>query len=128
MRMFFCITGRRKSMTRLVKRTFSEMFSSSIWNGGVAASFIISISLPKISMPPDTILSFLVPSGRLRTRPVMLNTYSLRDWSAKAKASGVSGSNTTCTMPSRSRKSMNITPPWSRRRCTQPLTVTVWSK
>ena len=38
--------------------------------------------------------------------------------SAVANASGVSGSITTWTMPSRSRKSIKITPPWSRRRCT----------
>ncbi len=38
-----------------------------------------------------------------------------------------SGSKTTCAMPSRSRRSMKITPPWSRRRCTQPNSVTTWS-
>jgi len=32
-----------------------------------------------------------------------------------------------CTRPSRSRRSMKITPPWSRRRWAQPIRVTVWS-
>ena len=44
---------------------------------------------------PEIILSLVVPSGRLRTRPVMLKTYSLREESAAANASGVSGSITT---------------------------------
>src|SRR4029078_2565686 len=39
-----------------------------------------------------------------------------------------SGSQTTCTRPSRSRRSMKITPPWSRRRCAQPRRVTVWPR
>ena len=44
-----------------------------------------------------------------------------------AKASLRSGSHTTCASPSRSRRSMKITPPWSRRRCAQPHSVTVRS-
>jgi len=35
-----------------------------------------------------------------------------------------SGSRTICTRPVRSRRSMKITPPWSRRPWTQPMTVT----
>ena len=37
-------------------------------------------------------------------------------------APDVSGWKTSCTMPERSRRSMKIRPPWSRRRCTQPAT------
>src|SRR5690554_6586084 len=33
---------------------------------------------------------------------------------------------TTCTTPEASRRSTNVTPPWSRRRATQPASVTVW--
>jgi len=40
----------------------------------------------------------------------------LRTRSAVAKVCSVSGSKTTCTRPSRSRRSTKITPPWSRRR------------
>ena len=36
-----------------------------------------------------------------------------------------SGLATTWTRPCRSRKSMKVTPPWSRRRCTQPDSETV---
>ena len=36
-----------------------------------------------------------------------------------------SGLNTICTRPSRSRRSTKMTPPWSRRRWTQPISVTV---
>ena len=32
------------------------------------------------------------------------------------------GWTTSCTIPERSRRSMKISPPWSRRRCTQPAT------
>jgi hypothetical protein len=45
--------------------------------------------------------------------------------SATLKASGVSGSITTCTVPSRSRRSMKMTPPWSRRRWAQPHRLTI---
>ena len=79
-----------------------------------------------ISTLPEARLALAVPAGRARTSPVMLTTNSLRRLSATAKSSGASGSQTTCTSPSRSRRSMKITPPWSRRRCTQPATVTVW--
>ena len=34
--------------------------------------------------------------------------------------------NTTCATPDASRRSMKMTPPWSRRRATQPANVTFW--
>ncbi|CFW48203.1 Uncharacterised protein [Bordetella pertussis] len=69
-----------------------------------------------------------MPSGRRRTRPVMLMQNSLRRRSAVPKASALSGSNTICARPVRSRRSMKMTPPWSRRRFTQPYRVTVWPR
>ena len=72
--------------------------------------------------------AFTVPSGRRRTLPVTCSTNSLRTRSAVAKVSARSGSQTTCARPSRSRRSMKITPPWSRRRCAQPQRVTVWPR
>jgi hypothetical protein len=54
---------------------------------------------------------FTVSGVRARTRPVTRSTYSLRTRSAVVKGAPLSGSNTTCTMPSRSRRSMKITPP-----------------
>ena len=64
-----------------------------------------------------------VPSGRGRTVPVTATQNSLRSVSAIAKVAARSGSQTTCTRPSRSRRSMKMTPPWSRRRWTQPVSV-----
>jgi flagellar hook-basal body protein len=85
----------------------------------------LRISLANISTSPGGIFGFTVPSGRARTLHKIFNTNSLRTDSAMAKASFVSGSITIWAMPSRSRKSINITPPWSRRRCAQPQRVTV---
>ena len=50
-------------------------------------------------------------------------TYSERSRSAAANSSApFSGWKTSCTMPERSRRSTKISPPWSRRLCTQPET------
>ena len=70
---------------------------------------------------------YLDDAGFVDIETPMLTTNSLRRLSATANSSGASGSQTTWTNPSRSRRSMKITPPWSRRRCTQPATVTVCS-
>ena len=52
-------------------------------------------------------------------------TSSARRLPAAAWASGASsGRKTSCSSPVRSRRSMKISPPWSRRRCTQPATRT----
>ena len=42
----------------------------------------------------------------------------------KASPAACSGSNVHCVMPSRSRRSTKMRPPWSRRRETQPVSVT----
>jgi len=81
------------------------------WKGGVAAVLRISSCLPSTSISPVAIAGLTVASERARTRPVTCSTYSLRTRSARWKCSSVSGSNTTCTMPSRSRRSRKMTPP-----------------
>ena len=71
--------------------------------------------------------SLIDSAGRARTLPFTCSTVSLRRCSATAKASGLkSGSTVICTVPLRSRRSMKITPPWSRRRSTQPQSCTSW--
>ena len=76
-------------------------------------------------------MTSISPVGRLRvlrcprdardTSPVTFRQYSLRRLCATA-----SSRITTWTTPLASRRSMNATPPWSRRRATQPARVTVW--
>ena len=62
-----------------------------------------------------------MPSGRIRTSPRTRTTHSARRSCATPCASvASSGWKTTCTEPSRSRRSMNVTPPWSRRCATHP--------
>ncbi len=65
----FCIGGRRRSSTRCCRRTVSDRFSSSSWNGGVGAAFRISISCASTSISPETRFGLAVPSGRGRTTP-----------------------------------------------------------
>ena len=72
-------------------------------------------------------MMFSVPAGRARTLPTTFRQNSLRTPSAVLNISARSGSQTICTRPSRSRRSMKMTPPWSRRRWAQPISVTVWS-
>src|SRR5713101_2199394 len=110
------MVSRRRSRTRCVRRTVSERFSSSSWKGGVSEGLRISIACASTSTSPLAIFGLVVPSGRRRTTPVTFRTNSLRMRSAVAKVSLRSGSDTTCASPSRSRRSMKITPPWSRRR------------
>src|SRR4051812_25194832 len=62
---------------------------------------------------------FSLPSGRRRTSPLTSTQYSLRRWCASSSRT------TTCTYPEASRRSRKTTPPWSRRRATQPARVTV---
>ena len=69
-RRFFCICGRRRSMTRFVSRTVSDRFSSSSWNGGVCEAFRISMSCASTSISPVKSSGLTVPSGRGRTSPV----------------------------------------------------------
>ena len=80
------------------------------------------------STSPVGIFGLFVPSGRARTLPVMRTTHSLRSAAACSNRSfGKSdGSKTVWVRPSRSRTSMKISPPRSRREWTQPSRVTVW--
>src|SRR3954467_1140751 len=61
---------------------------------------------------------FSLPSGRRRTSPLTSTQNSLRRWCASSSRA------TTCTYPEASRRSRKTTPPWSRRRATQPARVT----
>jgi hypothetical protein len=80
------------------------------------------------STSPVGIFGLFVPAGRCRTLPVMRTTHSLRNEAARSNSSfGKSdGSKTLCVRPSRSRTSMKIKPPRSRREWTQPSSVTIW--
>src|SRR3954447_2529103 len=71
------------------------------------------------SISPVGSSGFSLPSGRRRTSPVTSTQYSLRRWWASSSRT------TTCTYPEASRRSRKTTPPWSRRRATQPARVTV---
>ena len=75
-------------------------------------------------MSPVAMSALALPSGRISTTPV--------DGDAELGAQPVrlrehvGSRNTTCATPDASRRSMKMTPPWSRRRATQPANVTVW--
>ena len=57
--------------------------------------------------------------------PVALSTSSARSlWASSKDSPELSGLKTSWTIPVRSRRSMKIRPPWSRRRLTQPATRT----
>ena len=74
-----------------------------------------------------SIPGFTVSAERAETSPTTAITYSERTWSARAWASSeTSGRATTWHSPSRSRRSMKITPPRSRRFAAQPMRVTVF--
>ena len=102
------------------------LMSSSIGNGGVRASERTRISRALTSTSPVGILGLTVSAERAATSPTTAITYSPRTWSAAAWAAfETSGRATTWQMPSRSRRSMKITPPRSRRVAAQPMSVTV---
>ena len=78
-----------------------------------------------ISTSPVARLGLIMPSGRGATCPRTLTQYSLRRSPALAcRSTSRSGLKTACTMPLRSRRSIKITPPWSRQVAIQPLTTT----
>src|SRR6266508_3566596 len=77
-------------------------------------------------MAPVASLGFSVPGGRAVTEPRTARTNSPRTVSALAWLSPAEpGLKTHWVMPSRSRRSTKISPPWSRRRKAQPISVTV---
>jgi hypothetical protein len=78
------------------------------------------MSRMKTSISPVGSLGFTSSGSRAFTSPSMRMQYSARSFSTSEKT-GLSGSQSTWVMPKWSRRSMKITPPWSRRRCTQPL-------
>src|SRR4051794_8335816 len=88
-------------------------------NGSGADADSTSSDVVATSISPVGSSGFSLPSGRRRTSPVTSTQYSLRRWCASSSRT------TTWTHPEASRRSRKTTPPWSRRRATQPARVTV---
>jgi hypothetical protein len=120
------MTGRRRSWTRWRSLTDSSTsVSSSSGKGGGLATFRMRSSRTTTSTSPVASFGFTASGSRGSTRPTTQSTHSFRIACARSCASGaVSGLKTIWPRPSRSRRSMKITPPWSRRRCTQPQSTT----
>ncbi len=96
----------------------------SISKGGVSASASSSASLTLISTSPVGSFGLTVSGSRFTTAPAALRTSSARSlWPSSNAPPASSGLKTSWTSPVRSRRSMKIRPPWSRRRCTQPATL-----
>jgi hypothetical protein len=111
----------------LRRRSSEAWTSSSIGKGGVFASARTRISRARTSTAPVASLGFTVSGERRATSPTTATTYSLRTRSAAEWASfDTSGRATTWQIPSRSRTSMKMTPPRSRRVAAQPMSVTVF--
>ena len=104
----------------------SASVRSSIGNGGVSARPAPRGRSAATSTSPVASAGFGMPSGRARTVPVTRDDVLRRaaSWAAACASGASSGWNTTCTTPSRSRRSMKVTPPWSRRCATHPHSVT----
>ena len=112
-------------MRCLSRRSSSTSSPSSIGNGGVGDSASRSAPETDSSISPVAIFGLTVPSSRRTTSPSTLITCSERSVPASACASAaVSGWKTSWRTPLRSRRSMKISPPRSRRRATQPATRT----
>ena len=100
-------------MSRSVSSTSTR---SSIGNGGVSdRGQYLDVGGGDLDLAGRRGLRFTVPSGapaprRSRARPTRAFTSDAAAWASGAS----SGWATTCTMPSRSRRSKNTTPPWSR--------------
>src|SRR5690349_1639727 len=84
--------------------------------GSGSASDRTSTSSATTSISPVGSSGFSLPAGRVRTVPVTSTQNSAR----RSWATASSPRHTTCTTPLASRRSMKTTPPWSRRRATQP--------
>jgi len=107
------------SRYRYLRRTSSlTLTSPSTGNGSGSASDSTSTTSAATSIAPVGISAFSFPAGRARTLPVTRTQDSGRSVDSEAPR------HTTCTVPLASRRSMNATPPWSRRRATQPASVT----
>ena len=119
------ISGRRRSRYRYLRRSISfASIRSSIRNGGVSASQQLHVARRDLDLAgPELRVDRAVRPRANRTRHAhdVLGAEGLR---RLVRLGGFSGWNTSCTTPSRSRRSTNVTPPWSRRRATQPHSVT----
>src|SRR5690606_34228997 len=94
---------------------------------GVSLRAAISRPATWTSISPVAISGFTFDAGRAATSPSTRITSSARSFAARARTSGPlhSGPNESWTRPDRSRSSTKISPPRSRRRCTQPASRTV---
>ncbi len=124
--MLRCIRGRRRSTKRYFRRMSSETSTlSSMGNGGVLDSLRIHNFSAITSTSPVGMVALMVSALRSSRWPSMAATYSERRHSAlPCTVASRSSWKTTCMTPSRSRKCMKMTPPRSRRRCTQPISST----
>ncbi len=120
-----CILGRRRSMKRYFSRVLSSTsISSETSKGGVRDLFRTTILVAESSTVPVGSSGFSAPGRRLTIFPVICTTHSDRRLPASSwAASEYSGLKTTWSSPERSRRSIKIRLPWSRRRWTQPATV-----
>ena len=101
--------------------------SSSIGKGGVFASDRTRISRASTSTSPVASFGFTVSAERADDLADHGDHVLARAGRPAACAVGdTSGRATTWQIPSRSRRSMKTTPPWSRRVAAQPIRVTVW--
>ncbi len=99
---------------------------SLIWKGSTSDLFNNWSSSTITSNVPVESSLLIMPSGRKLTLPFTAITNSWRSCSPRLSKSLLwAGSKTTCVSPKRSRKSINMTCPWSRRLWTQPIKVTV---
>src|SRR5438552_2694355 len=106
-------------------RSVSSTPSSSSWNGSGVERLRISRASTCTSISPVAMPGLTVSGVRLTTVPCAWITNSLRSSCAVPAASGAfSGLITSWRTPPSSRRSTKIRPPWSRRRATQPASVT----
>ena len=116
--------SRRRSSQRYRMRRVSSTFSSSSWNGSGGLVEITSSSSTWSSTSPVGMFGFTFSGERAVTSPVARRTNSLRmSWAALAASGERSGLTTSWPTPVESRRSTNTSPPWSRRRATQPASV-----
>src|ERR1017187_2446972 len=96
---------------------------SSIGKGGVSARFRMESAVAWTSISPVGSSRLTLDPSRSTTVPVTSRTNSLRSSLALSSSSATGtnrASNTTWAIPERSRRSMNTSSPWSRRRFTHP--------
>jgi hypothetical protein len=124
----FCISGRRRSTTRCVRRTVSERFSSSSWNGGVSEAFSTVSSCASTSISPDVSEGFTVPSGRPRDAARDGDAEFVAQRLGRGEGFARSGSHTTLHEAFAVAQVDEDHAAMVAPAVTQPVTVTVWSR